>query len=33
MENPDYIQFNSYWGELFATGAFPLFCLTYMNFR
>ncbi len=33
MEDPDYIQFNSYWNELLATGALPLFALTYMNFR
>ncbi len=33
MEDTDYIQFNSYWNELFATGALPLFSLAYMNFR
>ena len=33
MENPDYIQFNSYWNKLFAVGAFPLVSLSYMNFR
>ncbi|TRY76614.1 hypothetical protein TCAL_13459 [Tigriopus californicus] len=33
MEDPDYIQFNSYWNDLFATGLFPLICLVYMNFK
>ncbi|XP_059083030.1 uncharacterized protein LOC131880413 [Tigriopus californicus] len=33
MEDPSYIQFNSYWNELFATSALPLICLMYMNFK
>lgn len=33
MEDPDYIQFNSYWNDLFATGMFPLICLVYMNYK
>lgn len=33
MEDPNYIQFNSYWNELFATSALPLICLMYMNFK
>ena len=33
MENPYYVQFNSYWNELFVTGFVPLFTLCYMNLR
>ena len=33
MEDPAYIQFNSYWNELLATGGIPLCCLIYMNTR
>ena len=32
-ENPYYIQFNSYWNELLATGFLPLIALCYINFR
>ena len=33
MENPYYVQFNSYWNELFVTGFVPLFTLCYMNLK
>lgn len=33
MENPYYIQFNSYWNEVFATGLVPLITLCYMNLK
>ena len=33
MENPVYVQFNSYWNDIFATGLLPLLSLCYMNLR
>ena len=32
-ENPYYIQFNSYWNEILATGLLPLISLCYMNLK
>ena len=33
MENPIYVQFNSYWIDIFATGLVPLLFLCYMNMK
>ncbi|XP_040576694.1 uncharacterized protein [Lepeophtheirus salmonis] len=33
MEDPDYIQFSSYWDEMITTGAVPLLALIYFNAR
>ena len=33
MENPDYVQFNSYWNDIIVTGLLPLVLLCYMNLR
>ena len=33
MENPIYVQFNSYWIDIFATGLVPLLSLCYMNLK
>ena len=32
-ENPYYVQYNSYWNEIFATGLVPLILLCYMNLK
>ena len=32
-ENPYYVQFNSYWNEIFATGLVPLILLCFMNLK
>lgn len=32
-ENPHYVQFNSYWNEILATGLVPLVLLCYMNWK
>ena len=32
-EDPYYVQFNSYWNEILATGLVPLVMLCYMNFK
>ena len=33
MENPDYVQFSSYWNDIIVTGLLPLILLCYMNLR
>ena len=33
MENPDYVQFSSYWNDVIVTGLLPLILLCYMNLR
>ena len=32
-ENPYYVQYNSYWNEIFATGLVPLILLCFMNLK
>ncbi len=32
-ENPRYVQFNSYWNEILATGIIPLCLLCFMNWK
>ena len=32
-ENPYYVQYNSYWNEIFATGLVPLILLCHMNLK